>query len=301
MPRPELERVAFRVPPEQAGQRLDEALSRALRVSKSQSRKLIVVGVVRVDGRAVRQPGRSLAVGARVEALVRRAALRSVADVAFEVSAATVLYEDELLIALDKPAGLPTAPTVDASRPSVVAAVKRYLGGSAYVGIHQRLDRETSGVVLFAKDRRANSGLSRAFAERAVVKVYAALTGPARRGQREEWTADDRLSLGERVRVVQREGLSARTHFRVERRLRSGLLVEARPLTGRKHQIRVQLAAAGLPILGDRLYGGPGEVEGTPVSRVMLHARRLELAHPVTGGALVIESRLPEDFLRMLR
>jgi RluA family pseudouridine synthase len=263
-----------------------------------------VVGAVRVDGRTVRQPGRPLRARARVEALVRGGALSRPGDTSFEIAPASVLYEDDVLIAIDKPPGLPTPPTVDPARPSVVAALKRYLGAQAYVGIHQRLDRETSGVVVFTKHEKANPGLARAFAERGIVKVYAALTHAAERAHPGEWTATSRLSRGEgsppRVRVLTQGGQLAETRFRIERRLKAAWLVDARPSTGRKHQIRVQLAACGAPILGDVLYGGSSEVAGHSVPRALLHARRLELRHPLSGQPIRIESPLPEDFSRVL-
>lgn len=293
--------------------RLDEVVSRGLsalrarKLSRSQSRKLIVVGAVKVNDSTVRQPGRPLAAGARIEVLVRGRLLERhqlAADRAFEVTAAAILYEDDVLIAIDKPPGLPTQPTVDPSRPSLVSAVSLYLGPKAYLGVHQRLDRDTSGVVLFAKDRRANPALARAFAERTVVKVYAALVAARRAAHPDEWECEDRLSGGDgkppRVRVLREGGLLARTSFRITKRLPGAWLVEARPVTGRKHQIRVQLAAHGLPILGDVLYGGPLSVAGRRVGRPMLHARRLELAHPTTGTPLRLESRLPRDFEDLL-
>ena len=280
-------------------------LAAALRTSKSQARKLIVVGAVRVDGRTVRQPGRPLLARASVEANVRPWAPRLPADRPFEITPAAVLFEDEALIAIDKPPGLPSQPTVDAARPSLVSAVKKYLGPGAYLGVHQRLDRDTSGIVLFAKDARANPGLARAFAERGVVKVYVALTCRGRVDHEEPWQAASRLSPTEgkppRVRVVASGGLPATTQFRVLKRLQEAWLVEARPLTGRKHQIRVHLAADGLAILGDALYGGAAQVAGARVPRTMLHAARLELAHPLTGQRLLIESPMPADFFRVMR
>lgn len=310
--RPDFERHRFVVTPEQAGARLDEAVSEAVdaarrrRLSKSQARKLIVIGAVRVNGAAVRQPGRRLRAAARVEVSVRPLALARAelpADRPFELTPGAILYEDQALIAIDKPPGLPTQATVDPSRPSLFSSVKSSLGPEAYLGIHQRLDRDTSGVVLFAKDRRANPGLARAFAERAVTKVYAALTAASRASHPQRWHAMSRLSLATgkppRVRVVVEGGLEAETGFQVLRRSPLVWLVEARPRTGRKHQIRVQLAAAGLPIVGDTLYGGPLRVEGRRVPRAMLHAARLELIHPLTRKPLRIESPLPQDFTEL--
>jgi 23S rRNA pseudouridine1911/1915/1917 synthase len=185
-----------------------------------------------------------------------------------------------------------------------VGALRLYLGPKAYVGVHQRLDRETSGVVLFTKHPRANPGLARAFAERSIVKLYAALAQAGREDHPDEWTAASRLSRGEgtppRVRVLEQGGQLAETRFRTLRRLTGAWLLEARPLTGRKHQIRVQLAAAGAPILGDALYGGAGRIAGVSVPRVLLHATSLELRHPMSGLPLKIESPLPGDFSRVL-
>ena len=263
------------------------------------------MGAVLVDGRTVRQPGHPLRPRARVEALVRGPVVRRPTDRAFEITQAAILYEDDALIAIDKPPGLPTPPTVDPARPSVVSALEQYLGPKAYVGIHQRLDRETSGVVVFTKHPKANPGLARAFADRSIVKIYAALAHAGDAAHPDEWTSTSRLSRGEstppRVRVVAEGGQLAETRFRIERRLRGAWLIEARPHTGRKHQIRVQLAAERAPILGDALYGGKNEVAGQPVARVLLHARSLELRHPVTDQPMKIESALPEDFARVLR
>ena len=263
-----------------------------------------MVGAVRVDGRTVRQPGRPLRPRARVEALVRGPVVRRPADRAFEITPAVILYEDDVLIAIDKPPGLPTPPTVDAARPSVVGALKQYLGPKAYVGIHQRLDRETSGVVVFTKHPKANPGLARAFADRSIVKVYAALAHAGDAAHPDAWTSTSRLSRGEgtppRVSVVTQGGQLAETRFRIERRLTGAWLLDARPHTGRKHQIRVQLASERAPILGDALYGGKNEIAGQPVPRVLLHALRLELTHPLSGQPMRIESPLPEDFTRVL-
>jgi RluA family pseudouridine synthase len=316
----EREALGFLTGPADAGARLDEGLARRLsaasgrRVSKSQARKWIVVGAVRVAGRVVRQPGRPLGEGVRVELVLRRGArIGPPADRPFELTARDVLFEDEFVIAVNKPAGLPTQPTVDPDRPSLVASIKRYLArgrgeraaGEAYLGIHQRLDRDTSGVVLFAKDPSANKGLAAQFEGRAVEKVYLAWVRPARGLRTDRWRESGRLgpAAGKppRMRVVREGGQAAVTDFEVRRRLAHAWLLEARPRTGRKHQIRVHLAAAGQPILGDVLYGGASRLSGERLPRPLLHAASLELKHPVTGAPMKIESPLPQDFARVMR
>jgi RluA family pseudouridine synthase len=205
---------------------------------------------------------------------------------------------------VDKPPGLPTHPTADPGRPSLGAHVEAYLraaGGSGYVGVHQRLDRDTSGIVLFAIDRTANEGLARAFETREVEKTYEALTG------RPDGPPPSRLlvtaPLGPsgggvgRVRVGGAGAKPAETEVRVREVLPSALLVEVRPRTGRKHQVRAHLAHAGLPLLGDAVYGP----HGRSAPRLMLHARRLALVHPLTGERLSLESPRPPDFEATLR
>lgn len=200
-----------------------------------------------------------------------------------------ILFADEDLLAVDKPAGLAMHANLDENRPHLVGLL-----GEPYLGIHQRLDRDTSGVVVFARSLRANAGLARQFEGRQVRKTYHALTvrRPCPREWRESRPLGDPARKGGPVTVGR--GKPAETLFRVLRTLSGALLVEARPRTGRKHQIRAHLAAAGLPLLGDPLYGGP------PGPRALLHACRLELAHPVTGEPLVLESPDPEDFCLLL-
>jgi 23S rRNA-/tRNA-specific pseudouridylate synthase len=178
--------------------------------------------------------------------------------------------------------------------------VERFLRETAsgsYVAVHQRLDRDTSGVVLFATDPRANEGLARAFSGRAVRKTYLALTArPAtvpRRGLRISVPLAARGPVGGRRVAVGGEGAKpATTEVVVREVLADALLVEARPLSGRKHQVRAHLAHAGMAILGDPVYGNAGG----RAPRLMLHARRLALPHPLTGEPLEIESPLPGDF-----
>jgi 23S rRNA pseudouridine1911/1915/1917 synthase len=260
-------------------------------VSKTALRRFIMAGAVRVDGRPYRRPGMPVRAGARIQVRLRAEAVRRggvPGDVAASLGDDRILFEDDVLIAIDKPPGLPTQPTVDPGRPSLYGLVKALLAGrsgsgDAYLGLHQRLDRDTSGVVLFSKTREVNPALARLFAERRIEKTYRALVVRPSRLPARTWSADGGV-----------DGAAARTEFRLLEVLPEKLVVEARPITGRKHQIRVHLASAGLPILGDAVHGGRAAAVRAP--RLMLHAIRVALPHPVSGQPLVVESPLPEDF-----
>jgi len=264
--------------------RLSRKLERDL--PRSAARRLVMVGAVLRGGLPLRRPGLPVEAGWVLEVLVDRARLGPRrADAAFAMSQRDILYQDDALLAVAKLAGVPTVPTADTSRPSLVRAVQSWLtarGERPYLAVHQRLDRETSGVVLFARASRANAALAGAFAHRQIEKTYVALT--ARPAQPPE----DRFRAASPI-----EGRPAVTDVAVVRRLRGGLLVEARPRTGRKHQVRIHLARAGLPILGDERHGGE---HGGRAARLMLHAQSLELDHPISGKRLRLECPVPEDF-----
>jgi 23S rRNA-/tRNA-specific pseudouridylate synthase len=172
-------------------------------------------------------------------------------------------------------------------------------GRGAYLGVHQRLDRDTTGVVLFATDPAANAGLAAAFDSGRVVKTYDALTRrpdvlPARR-----WTAEERLVRVGRGRMGPgRDGALAVTELERRAVFTRGLWVRAWPRTGRTHQVRVHLALAGAAILGDGTYAPREDARRAP--RVMLHAAVLELPHPVTGAPLRIASPWPADFQALM-
>jgi len=286
----------------QAGQRLDVVLGAWLeaslgrKLSKSVVRRLVIAGTVCEQGRPLRAPGLVLTEGQVLAVSVDPSRLdvpRARQDRSFVVTAASVLFEDAALIAVDKPSGVPTVPTADPARPSLVRAVEAYLLAKRvapkHLGVHQRLDRETSGVVLFVKDPAANAGLAESFANHRIEKTYHALTRQPRSRPLPKWRGTKPI-----------DDKNATTEFSLVEVLEGALLVEARPRTGRKHQIRIHLAGAGMPVLGDTLHGVKAGAPGPSSPRLMLHASRLALPHPLTGKPLVIESPWPEDFRREL-
>jgi 23S rRNA pseudouridine1911/1915/1917 synthase len=281
-------------------------------------RALVSAGGVRVNGDVVRAPGRPLRRGEHVAALVERERLQARArllDQPFTLSPARILFDDGVVLAVDKPAGLPTHATADPARASLVAHVLAWLrakGRPTTLAVHQRLDRDTTGVVLFGTDARANAGLARAFAGGLAEKTYLAITASPERRLPQHFRIQDPIGTagpgGEGVRVGGKDAKAAQTDVLVREVLERALVVAARPLTGRRHQVRAHLAHVGLPILGDATYGarsadaraGSRLPAGASVPRLMLHAWRLALPHPTTGKALVIVCPIPADFAQVL-
>jgi RluA family pseudouridine synthase len=300
---------------DQAEKRLDEVLTDWLgetlgrAVSKAKARKLIMAGAVHLNGKGIRIPSIALKLGAAIEAHLDLAKLfgdSTSRDRKFDVTPNRILFEDADLIVINKPPGLPAHPTLDPSRDSLFAAVSRFLnkrdGGAPYLGIHHRLDRDTSGVVLFTKSRRVNAAIGEIFSRHEVIKVYQALTAVSMRSDfSKHWTIRNRLGKvsvkGKQAKYGSvRSGDLAETSFRVIEQCPGGVWIEATPKTGRTHQIRVHLSEYGLPIIGDDFYG----VSNNDATRLMLHASRLTFRHPVTGSEITVESALPQDFRQCL-
>jgi 23S rRNA (cytosine1962-C5)-methyltransferase len=203
-----------------------------------------------------------------------------------------IVHDDGDIVVVDKPAGVPSQ-AADESRPDdVVARLKTRLGG-AYLGVHQRLDRDTSGLLVFARRREANARLAAQFEGRTVRKTYVACVAGWPRA-RDRATLRDAVAEGKggAMRVVGARAPGAKlavTHVRVVGRRGDRAKLELSLETGRTHQARVQLAHAGAPIAGDALYGGP------PAARLMLHASAIAFEHPVSGRAVRFASPAPPE------
>jgi 23S rRNA pseudouridine1911/1915/1917 synthase len=214
-----------------------------------------------------------------------------------------VLYEDNHCLAVNKPAGLLSQGDATGEW-SLVDLAGDYLRakyakpGNVYVGLVHRLDRPASGVVLLARTSKAAARLSAQFREGTVEKVYWAIVEGRCPTPEGEWS--DLLRKDERrnvVEVVASGGRDARLAFRVLDTGRGTAWLEVRPTTGRNHQIRVQLASRGLPIVGDRKYGARTTLralDGKP--RIALHARRLSVSHPTRGEVLGLTAPVPADW-----
>lgn len=215
----------------------------------------------------------------------------------------SILFEDDFFLVAEKPAGLPSQPTVDKKRPDFFTLIKKQLreerGTDFYLGLHHRLDRDTSGLMIFTKAKKANEPLAAMFKNREIHKTYLCLT--KKHKCPEQWTVQNHLAETKDLKLkkmkmhsVRSGGNKAHTEFRKLREFSKGLLIEAKPLTGRMHQIRVHLAEAGLGIFGDDLYPSP---KNPSASRLMLHAARLNFTHPFTKSEVSIECPPPADML----
>lgn len=216
-------------------------------------------------------------------------------DLTTDPTSSTLLHEDSALIAVSKPEGLATIPERDLSVPSLQRALEAQRGERLWV-VH-RLDKEVSGLVVFARTAAAHRSLSMAFEHRQVEKSYTVTTHGV--------IADDRGVIDRpiaefgsgRMGVDARRGKPAQTAYTVTRRAAGHTLVEVRPQTGRRHQIRVHFYALGHPLVGDPRYG---DLKAQAAfARLMLHARTLKIAHP-DGSELSLEAPLPPSFTRQL-
>jgi RluA family pseudouridine synthase len=214
-----------------------------------------------------------------------------------------ILFEDDYFLAADKPAGLPCQATVDKTRPSFFTELHKQLkaerGDDTYLALHHRLDRDTSGVMIFAKAKAANTPLADLFKEHRIQKTYVCFTKKAPKvtsWEVKNFLAEAPRTNKERAKMiaVNSGGLPAHTHFEIIEKLLKGFFILARPKTGRMHQIRVHLSGEGYGIFGDDLYPCPTV---PPPPRLMLHAESLEFIHPFTQEKIFIESPLPQDMI----
>jgi 23S rRNA pseudouridine1911/1915/1917 synthase len=292
--------LVFTVADDDDGARLDQWLARTLDCSRRQAQRLIDEGGVRVAGTRAAKGARVVA-GAEVRvdhAPPREEQLRPTPEP--EAPLAVILV-DEAIVAVDKPAGMPTHPLRAGERGTLANALVARFPECALVaddaregGVAHRLDTETSGVVLVARTRAAWQSLRHAFGDGAVAKEYLALVAGAPPPQ---GSIDLPLAhAGPRVRIAgdrDLDALDAATDFETLARGDDVALVLARSSRGRMHQIRVHLAHLGHPLVGDALYGGPPPAAGTRGH--FLHAAAITFPHPSTGARTRIEAPLPPD------
>jgi 23S rRNA pseudouridine1911/1915/1917 synthase len=298
----------------QAGLRLDRALAELCPdLSRERLKALILDGMVvaQVTGRPV-TPSLKATIG-------QAYAITLPAPVEMEAVAQdiplTIVFEDEHLVVVDKPAGLVVHPAAGNLDGTLVNALLHHcagqlsgIGGVARPGIVHRIDKDTSGLLVVAKSDRAHEGLAIQFKDHSIQRLYAAITyghpvPPS--GTIDTWIG--RSDADRKKMAVHREGRGkqAITHYRTVKHLRGAALVECRLETGRTHQVRVHMAHLGHPLIGDQVYGRDRKgfksiLETLGFNRQALHAKTLGFIHPVTSVALSFESPIPADMQELL-
>ncbi len=319
-----MKRLQTRIPPSISKSRLDEFLAEWLPqalgqpVSRGKIRNLIFNGAVYVNRHRNKNGLAQVFSGAVIEVYYdedRLNANQVVRKETVRFDSARIVFEDEWIIVVDKPAGIPTQPTVDPNRANLFDLLGRFLSErakveKAYVGLHHRLDRDTSGLVLFTKKEEANKGVADLFSGHQIQKTYHCLCWrpPGTTGYETDshFQVDNYLgkisekSEKSKFGSVDSGGDRAITDFRVIENFRDALWLEAKPKTGRTHQIRVHCAGLSLPILGDDLYfpKGVSLLQKTP--RMMLHALKLSFKHPITQKEMEVATQLPDEMLQVL-
>jgi 23S rRNA pseudouridine1911/1915/1917 synthase len=291
--------------PEDAGERLDLLLARLSGCSRTQAATLIATGRVQVDGKVERASFRPEG-GAALLVEIPEPAGRAIIP---EDIPLRVVHEDEDLVVVDKPAGMVVHPAPGNWSGTLVNALMGRGQGLAAggaperAGLVHRLDKETSGLLIVAKTDRAHRLLSAALAARQIKRRYACLAWGHIDGDHLTVDKAIRRDPNDRLRMAVRpDGRSARTDFTRLARFDAADLLRAELHTGRTHQIRVHLAAAGHPVVGDDTYGGGGgrKLLDLPPKRHFLHAAWLVFTHPVSGATLDLRSPLPEELRRSL-
>jgi 23S rRNA pseudouridine1911/1915/1917 synthase len=287
----------LRVPEEAAGSRLDRFLAALDEVgSRAAAERLIESGAVTVDGTAARKSLR-LSEGQWVSFPEPEPATTALEPVDLDIP---VLYRDDHLLVVDKPAGLLVHPVPGFNGPTLVHGLLHEVGGDGIrPGIVHRLDRDTSGLLVVARDDRTLARLQSLLRRRRISRSYAALVRgrPAsRRGTIEAPIGRDRRDPT-RVSLDSDVARPAVTHFSIAELLAHHTLLDVELETGRTHQIRVHLAAIGLSVVGDPVYGHGPELG---LERQFLHAARLRFPHPQTGEEIDVSSPLPADLEQAL-
>ena len=291
-----------------SGWRLDRALADAVpNLSRERLKALIKSGSLTRAGTALRDPAFKVAGGERFDLLVPEpaAAHNEAQDIPLRI-----MFEDEHLLVVDKPAGLVVHPAAGNREGTLVNALLHHcagrlsgIGGVARPGIVHRIDKDTSGLLVVAKTDVAHEGLARQFAAHSIGRRYLAIARGIPREAKGIIDAPLARSAQNRKKIAivpEGRGKRAITHWRRLETLDQAALVECRLETGRTHQVRVHMASIGHPLLGDPVYGGGKSghrdlLNELDFRRQALHAQGLEFTHPVTKERLSFESALPPD------
>jgi 23S rRNA pseudouridine1911/1915/1917 synthase len=296
---------AFQIEPTLVGARLDVALAALLpETSRTRAQTLVRDGLVRVNGQSVGRPGRRLEAGDRIRVKLPAPVPSALTPEAIPLD---VIFENNDVLLVNKPAGMVVHPAAGHSTGTLVHAALAHapdlegIGGEVRPGVVHRLDRDTSGLILLAKNDRAYRSLQQQFKARAIAKTYLAVVEghpPTKIGKIEAPIGRDPKNRQRMAVVPASKGRAAVTAYRVRETYPDACLLELHPETGRTHQIRVHLAFLGCPVVGDRVYGRRKQIMDAP--RQLLHAWQLRLVLPGEKKPREFEAPIPEDFERVL-
>lgn len=300
----------FKIDPELSGERIDKFLSRNLTdVSRSRIQKLITEGKVLVNGARVSKHHK-LACGQEIS-IEDLSSINTSPNIVAEEIDLKIIYEDKSILVISKEAGMLTHPAPGNEKHTLVNALMYHcknlskLSGEERAGIVHRLDRNTSGLLIAAKDENVHHRLSEMFADRKVKKTYIALA----EGRFKEDRGEIKLPIGrsridrKKMSVAIDNGRDAVTAFEVVEEFRQAALLNIYPRTGRTHQIRVHLNYIGHSIIADQVYSSRFSskiAKNIGLQRQFLHASKLEFIHPVTEKLMEFEDPLPEDLAESL-
>lgn len=286
-----------------AGLRLDQAINQKYsEISRTLAHEMIKKGEILLNGSATK-PGQKLKGGEAIT--LSRRCEENESNIAPTPLDFKILYEDEHIVAIDKPAGLVVHPGAGKEKATVVSALLGHtklspVGAPTRPGVVHRLDKNTSGVMVLAKTREAHKRLAEAFSSRELEKEYLAIIQGHivnRKGRIEVAIERDKIHRKRMKATSAEKGRMAISLFEVVEYLNSATLIKVKILTGRTHQIRVHMAFTGHPLLGDSTYGGK---RWQKHAQHFLHSNKLVFKHPITGKEMSLTAPVPEYFTRAI-
>ncbi len=287
-----------------ASPRLDQYIAdRVEAFSRTKAKKIIDLGGVHINGRRVRSCSAKLCSGDSIEIYIDHLPLDP-----YRFTDADILFQDKYIIVINKPPLVDTQPTHARFKGTIYEALQWYLRDpfklhiKPEIGMVQRLDRGTSGIMVFSIHQRAHKEMTRIFLEHEIHKGYLALVhNVPLNGKGEIVSMLARSRKENRVKSVAKGGKEAITRYELVTKMENTALLKVEILTGRSHQIRAHMAEQNCPLVGDERYGGSCSIVGTEVLRPLLHAAKLSFRHPVIDEYLDFTVPLPIDMQNVLR